>query len=35
MGKDIIQYIGIHDTSNGQIEIGDRLWPIHDRGGGA
>ena len=35
MGRGIIQYIDIHDTSNGHIEIDDRMRPIHDypRGG--
>ena len=35
MGRDKIQYIDIHDTSNGHIEIDDRMRPIHDilRGG--
>ena len=37
MGRDIIQYIDIHDTSNGHIDIDDRMRPIHDypRGRGA
>ena len=30
MGRDIIQNIDIHDTSNGHIEIDDRMRPIHD-----
>ena len=35
VGRDIIQYIDIHDTSNGHFEIDDRMRPIHDypRGG--
>ena len=28
MGRDIIQYIDIHDTSSGHIEIADRMRPI-------
>ena len=28
MGRDIIQYIDIHDTSNGHIEIDDRMGSI-------
>ena len=37
MGRDIIQKIDIHDTSNGHIEIDNRMRPIHDypRVGGA
>ena len=34
MGRDIIQYIDIHDTSDGHIEIDDRMRPIHDYLGG-
>ena len=34
MGRDIIQYIDIHDTSNGHIEIDDRMTSIHDYPGG-
>ena len=30
MGRDIIQYIDIHDTSNGHIEIDNRMRSIHD-----
>ena len=29
MGRDTIQYIDIHDTSNGHIEIDDRMKPMH------
>ena len=37
MGRDIIQNIDIQDTSNGHIEINDRMRPIHHypRVGGA
>ena len=34
MGRDITQYIDIHDTSNGHIEIDDRMTSIHDYPGG-
>ena len=34
VGRDIVQYIDIHDTSNGHIEIDDRMRPIHDYPGG-
>ena len=30
MGRDIIQNIDIHDTSNGHIEVDDRMRQIHD-----
>ena len=30
MGRGIIQYIDTHDTSNGHIEINDRMRPIYD-----
>ena len=35
MGRDITQFIDIHDTSNEHIEIDDMMRPVHEypRGG--